>query len=93
MIPVDCGKSYRLIVPIFAVSGKTCFEVSAYNAEGSKACNFANDYRPAATGVWEFAQLKIPMKGNPKYIRIRLMNTESWTGDCCGHDFTLLEFR
>ncbi len=93
LIEVDCSKQYKLIVPIFAASGKTCFEVTSYNSEGKKVYNYANYYRPTATGIWEFAQLDIPMKGNPKYIRIRLMNTEGWVGDCYYDDFTLLELQ
>ncbi len=95
LIPIDCVQSYKVIVPIYAVSGKTCMEVLTYNAEGKHMYTYPLYYVPSILGEWTFPELKLDagLKGNPKYISIRLYNSPLWRGDCYYDAIRLFEIE
>ncbi len=93
LIEIDPSHQYKLVMPIYSLSGRTCFEVYTYNAAGKPLYKWVKYYTPALTNVWEFPIIDIGMKGNPKYISIRLFNSELWQGDAYYDNITLLEIR
>lgn len=92
LIEVDSTKRYKVIVPIYAVSGNTCFEVHTYNANKQRLYNYPNYYKPEVREKWTFPEVEVEMKDNPKYISIRLYNSPLWTGDCYYDDIALIEY-
>ncbi len=91
LVEIDPSKQYKLIVPLYVASGRTCMEVYTYNAEGKQLYRYANNYTPSVLGVWSFPEIEIGMKGNPKYISVRIHNSALWQGDAYYDNLTLIE--
>lgn len=93
LIPIDPAQRYKLITPVYPVSGKACIEVYTHDANGKRLYKYANYYDPGVYGAWSFPEIEIDMKGSPQYISIHFFSPQLWQGDCYYDDFALIQMK